>query len=161
MNNYTDLRYNTSNICKNYRNKVNNRFKKLSDNIDINSTDNYQFITSNNIDIFIDNDTSYNKIYQIFSDEILTIWFSNSRESKYYDHYNNLPLLQNISDRARHKIWIDIFRTYAIFEEKSSIYKEIIQNNEVLLTTLLCRTLCISSHLLGGWYCQGLNFIGK
>lgn len=106
---------------------------------------------------------SYNSLYKQIENIIPFEWFINETENDQnnYNIFSSNILLNNITERAKRKIWADIPRTFHIFKNKSNYFNELLSEEiiAVILRTILCRVLCTSSILLGGWYCQGMAFL--
>ena len=103
----------------------------------------------------------YSRIQQSIPDE----WFIDLQTVDRSKEFDELPTLSNLTCRARHKIWIDVPRTFMAFTMTNNLYPasyvSLLSEPESLghLLAVLCRTLCVSSALLGGRYCQGMSFL--
>lgn len=105
-------------------------------------------------------------LYRFVSSFLPTSWFSvgpcSLENSDNFAKFCDLPdSFTVISLKAKRKIWIDVPRTFNVFLNKSTRYSEMINSEEKRSRFLgiLCRTLCTSTILLGGWYCQGMAFV--
>jgi len=108
------------------------------------------------------------KFFQLYFDISQSIpvkWFEDLRSGDDRgEQFNNLPVLSCLTVRARHKIWIDVPRTFMAFttgEHAHPSYSALLADIKVLdrFLAILCRTLCASSAMLEGRYCQGMSFI--
>ena len=102
-------------------------------------------------------------LFHAITNSIPTEWFSVNKEEydDNYETYNSLDILARVTPRARHKIWIDVPRTFDIFHRKSNRYEDILKDpiRKSRILAILCRVLCCSADMLGGWYCQGMSFV--
>jgi hypothetical protein len=121
-------------------------------------------IIENYISIEITETTDFSELYRQVEQSLPREWFVSSGSDSshnYYEEFSACPILQPISERAKRKIWADTPRTFELFSRKSEEIAQILSSNETvsLFRTILCRILCTSSILLGGWYCQGMAFV--
>jgi hypothetical protein len=90
-------------------------------------------------------------------------WFRPDPDNShnYYPDFNSCEVLVQISERAKRKIWADTPRTFDLFLRKSPEIESLLSSDEIYsqFRATLCRVLCTSSILLGGWYCQGMAFL--
>ena len=78
--------------------------------------------------------------------------------------FDALPVVACLTAKARHKIWIDVPRTFMAFmtgDNPHVSYVKLLSNPEQTahLMAVLCRTLCASATFLKGRYCQGMSFL--
>jgi hypothetical protein len=123
-----------------------------------------EIIIENFISIEITETTDFPELYRQVEQSLPIEWFispGNDFSHNYYEEFSVCPVLQPISERAMRKIWADTPRTFELFSRKSEEIAKILSSNETLtlFRTILCRILCTSSILLGGWYCQGMAFL--
>ena len=111
----------------------------------------------------IDVDYDLTTLYHSISNEIHSEWFTLGKDEhdENFETYNSIELLSSLNPRARHKIWIDVTRTLDIFSRKSRRHEDILKDpvRKSRILAILCRVLCTSAKLLGGWYCQGMSFV--
>lgn len=121
-----------------------------------------EIIIENYISIEITDSHDFTQLYRQVEQSIPEDWFiARNDEINFYEQFSSCAILEIISDRAKRKIWADTPRTFDIFSRKSAEIEQILSSEETssLYRAILCRILCTSSILLGGWYCQGMAFV--
>ena len=116
------------------------------------------------ISIEITETIDFSSLYRQVEQALPIEWFTSLADESshnYYEEFSASPILSSISERAKRKIWADTPRTFDLFSRKSNEIASLLSSNETisLFRTILCRILCTSSILLGGWYCQGMAFV--
>jgi hypothetical protein len=116
----------------------------------------------------IESNFTFLEYYRKIHDVIPVKWFEKHSEidqnndlEVYFQEYNSLDILTGLSESTRQMIWLDVPRTFNIFIKRSPHCSTILSNlsRRSYYLTVLCRILCTTSCLLGGWYCQGMSFV--
>lgn len=120
-------------------------------------------IIENYLSIEISDSNDFTQLFRQVEQSIPHQWFlpNNDDTPNMFEEFSSCPILEPISERAKRKIWADTPRTFDIFSRKSSEIELMLSSDEMstLYRAILCRILCTSSILLGGWYCQGMAFV--
>lgn len=105
------------------------------------------------------------RLYSTLSLTIPDEWFIRPTLSdESFRRFEVIPALANLTAKARHKIWIDVPRTFMAFvsgNNPHATYVELLEspNQTAHLMAVLCRTLSASATFLHGHYCQGMSFL--
>mmetsp|Transcript_10680 Transcript_10680/g.16178 ORF Transcript_10680/g.16178 Transcript_10680/m.16178 type:complete len:412 (+) Transcript_10680:200-1435(+) len=102
-------------------------------------------------------------IYQMMAFDIPTEWFTLEHDDsdKFFRRFDRCHVLSSIKAGARYRIWIDVPRTFDVFARKCKRCENVLscKERQCALKSILCRVLCVSTVLLGGWYSQGMSFV--
>jgi hypothetical protein len=106
---------------------------------------------------------NFAQLYREVEQTIPIDWFRPDPDDShhYFDDFSSCEVLKPITERAKRKIWADTPRTFDLFVRKSTEIGAFLSSEEIYsqFRATLCRVLCTSSILLGGWYCQGMAFL--